>query len=243
MLHIENLNVVYPDGTEALKGVDLHVAERESVAVVGANGAGKSTLLLSIVGINAPSSGTIRVGGVEVNKDSLREIRARTGIVFQNPDDQLFMPTIYDDIAFGPRNYGLSEDEVKERVTDVLGALHAMHLKDKMPHKLSYGEKRVAAIGSVLAMRPSLLLLDEPSSFLDPKARRNFIKLLGDLALTKVIATHDLDMALDLCERAVVLKQGRAFADGKAEDVLLDKGLLEESGLEMPLCCLRRIEA
>ena len=243
MLDIENLNLVYPDGTEALREVDLHVSEGESVAVVGANGAGKSTLLLSIVGINMPSSGSIRVGGTEVKKDSLREIRKRVGIVFQNPDDQLFMPSIYDDIAFGPRNYGLSEEEVDKRVTDVLKALHAAHLKDKMPHKLSYGEKRVAAIGSVLAMRPSLLLLDEPSSFLDPKARRNFIGLLGGLPLTRVIATHDLDMALDLCARAVVLKEGRVFADGPAQDVLLDKGLLEESGLEMPLCCLRRIKA
>jgi cobalt/nickel transport system ATP-binding protein len=238
MLDIENLNVIYPDGTQAVRDLTLHIGEGESVAIVGANGAGKSTLMLSVVGICTPSSGSIRVEGMESKKENLRTVREKAGIVFQNPDDQLFMPSIYDDVAFGPRNYGVPEEDVRARVLDVLESLHAAHLKDKMPHKLSGGEKRVAALASVLVMRPSIMLLDEPSSFLDPKARRNLIHLLKGLSLTQVIATHDLDMALDLCARVVVLKEGAIFADGDAQTILGDQKLMDEAGLELPLCWL-----
>lgn len=238
MLDIENLNVIYPDGTQAVRDLTLHIGKGESVAIVGANGAGKSTLMLSVVGICAPSSGSIRVEGMELKKENLRAVREKAGIVFQNPDDQLFMPSIYDDIAFGPRNYGVPEKEVQTRVRDVLESLHAAHLKNKMPHKLSGGEKRVAALASVLVMRPSIMLLDEPSSFLDPRARRNLIRLLKELSLTQVIATHDLDMALDLCARVVVLKEGAIFADGDVQTILSDQKLMDEAGLELPLCWL-----
>lgn len=240
MIEITNLNVAYPDGTKALNDINLKIEDNESVAIIGANGAGKSTLLLTLVGIIEVSSGSIKVNGTEVKKSNFSEIRSKIGMVFQNPDDQLFMPSIYDDIAFGPQNYGLSEEEVKERVNEVLTSLNIEHLKDKMSHKLSGGEKRIAALGSVLTMHPSIMLLDEPSSFLDPKARRNMIHLLYNLSLTKLIATHDLDMALDLCNRIVVLKDGAIFADGKAIDILQDSDLMEKCGLELPLGCIGR---
>ena len=240
MIEVEELGITYPDGTRAIYDLSFRIDDGQSVAIVGANGAGKSTLLLAFLGIIAPASGKLQVNGLEVKKDNLPEIRAQMGMVFQNPDDQLFMPNVYDDIAFGPRNYGLSEQEVEERVSEVLQVLNAEHLKNKMPHKLSGGEKRIAAFGSVLSMRPSIMLLDEPSSFLDPRARRNIIALLAGLNLTKVIATHDLDMALDLCDRVIVLQNGSLFADGDAQSILRDKAIMEACGLELPLSCAGR---
>ncbi len=237
MIEVRNLSVAYPDGTKAVSGVSFTVGDGESVAVVGANGAGKSTLLCALVGILPASGGTICVNGMAVQKKHLPQIRAAVGLVFQNPDDQLFMPSIYDDIAFGPRNYGLSEAEAEKRVSEVLAALDAGHLKDKAPHKLSGGEKRIAALGSVLAMRPSVMLLDEPSSFLDPRARRGIIALLAGIGLTKLVATHDLDLALALCDRVLVLRKGGLFADGRASDILQNVHLMAQAGLELPLCC------
>jgi cobalt/nickel transport system ATP-binding protein len=181
LIHVEDLRVTYPCGNEAVKGLSFDVQRGERVALVGANGAGKSTLLLTLMGVIEKKSGKVELAGIELEKKTLPELRKCAGMVFQNPDDQLFMPSIYDDLAFGPRNAGLSEDEVDLRVKSALETLHAEQLTDKMPHRLSGGEKRLAALGCVLTMRPDVMLLDEPSSFLDPAARRNLIGLLNSL--------------------------------------------------------------
>ncbi len=240
MIHVKDIRVTYPCGNEAVKGLSFDVDKGERVALVGANGAGKSTLLLSLMGVIELKSGEAEVAGIMLEKKSLPELRRRVGMVFQNPDDQLFMPSIYDDLAFGPRNAGLTEDEVDSRVNSTLETLNATQLTDKMPHRLSGGEKRLAALGSVLTMRPKVMLLDEPSSFLDPAARRNLIGLLNSLEMTMLIATHDLDFALDVCSRVIVMKKGQAFADGKAEVILRDEALLKSCSLELPLSLSRR---
>jgi len=231
MLEIRNLRVTYPDGTKAVDGVSFTVEDGESIALVGANGAGKTTLLLSLVGV-VQAQGEIRVDGVELTHRALDEIRRRVGLVFQNPDDQLFMPLIREDVAFGPRNFGVPEREVEARVDDVLARLNISHLKLRSPLRLSGGEKRIAAIAAVLAMQPSVLLLDEPTAFLDPRARRALIGLLGTLPQTKLIATHDLSFAAEACGRVVLLKEGRIFADGAPRALLCDAPLMEACGVE-----------
>lgn len=241
MIHIEQLDVKYHDGNQVINQLDLHVKDGETIGIIGANGAGKSTLLMSMVGILFPSEGSVRIDGVLLDKKNLHVLRSRTGFVFQNPDDQLFMSNVFDDIAFGPRNYGMKEADIRKRITRIMEELGIEKLQDMSSHKLSGGEKRIVAIATVLVMEPSVILFDEPSSFLDPKTRRRLIKLLRGLEVTKVIATHDLDMALELCDRIVVLKDGRVFAEGSAKKILTDKSLLEEAGLELPFC-LQRIE-
>lgn len=236
MLAIEKLNYAYPDGHQAIRDVNLKIEEGESIALVGANGAGKSSLFKLIIGISEIKEGSIKVEEMSVGKKTLRDIRRRVGMVFQNPDDQLFMTKVYDDIAFGPRNELLTEIEVEERVVNALEQLGITHLRDRMPHRLSGGEKRVIAIASVLAMNPRLILFDEPTSFLDPQARRNVINTLDSLKMTKIIATHDLDMALDICDRVIILHHGSVFADGTVKDILLDENLLSQCHLELPLC-------
>ena len=201
MLEIEKLNYAYPDGHQAIRDINLKIEEGESIALVGANGAGKSSLFKLIIGISEIKEGSIKVEELAVGKKTLKDIRRKVGMVFQNPDDQLFMTKVYDDIAFGPRNELLTEEEVEERVVNALEQLGITHLRDRMPHRLSGGEKRVIAIASVLAMNPRVILFDEPTSFLDPQARRNVINTLDSLKMTKIIATHDLDMALDICDR------------------------------------------
>jgi len=239
MLNIENLSYKYPDGHAAIKSINLTIENGESIALVGANGAGKSSLFKLIVGISDIGEGSINVDGVSVGKKTLKDIRRKIGMVFQNPDDQLFMTKVYDDIAFGPRNELLSEAEVEERVVEALEKLDITHLRDRMPHRLSGGEKRVIAIASVLSMNPSIILFDEPTSFLDPKARRNVMETLGKLEMTKIIATHDLDMALDICDRVIVLHHGSVFADGSVNEILLNEELLLNCHLELPLCMQR----
>lgn len=236
MLKIEKLNFAYPDGHIAIRDISLNIQDGESIALVGANGAGKSSLFKLIIGISDIKEGIISVGDLAVNKKTLKDIRKRVGMVFQNPDDQLFMTKVYDDIAFGPRNELLDEQEVEVRVSDALKTLGIEHLRDRMPHRLSGGEKRVIAIASVLSMKPEIILFDEPTSFLDPQARRNVIKTLDQLKMTKIIATHDLDMALDICDRVIILHHGSIFADGKVNDILLDENLLTQCHLELPLC-------
>ena len=236
MLAIEKLNYAYPDGHQAIRDVNLKIEEGESIALVGANGAGKSSLFKLIIGISEIKEGSIKVEELAVGKKTLKDIRRKVGMVFQNPDDQLFMTKVYDDIAFGPRNELLTEEEVEERVVNALEQLGITHLRDRMPHRLSGGEKRVIAIASVLAMNPRVILFDEPTSFLDPQARRNVINTLDSLKMTKISATHDLDMALDICDRVIILHHGSVFADGTVKDILLDEKLLSQCHLELPLC-------
>ncbi len=231
MLKIENLSVKYPDNTIAVNDFSISVGNGEKVALVGANGAGKSTLMLAIEGI-LESTGKIQVDDLVLTKDTIVEIRQKAGMLFQNPDDQLFMATIYDDIAFGPRNMGMDEESVKYRVEDRLKLLGIEHLRDKTALKMSGGEKRMAALATVLAVKPSVMLLDEPTAFLDPRARRNLINVLNSLPHTMLIATHDLTFAKEVCERVVVMKDGAVFAQGSCEDVLFDEVLMENGGLE-----------
>ena len=231
MLTINNVTVEYPDGTKAINNLSLNVKSGEKLALIGANGAGKSTLMLAIEGI-LDSTGEIKIGDLVVNSKNIVKVRRQVGMLFQNPDDQLFMATIYDDIAFGPSNAGLDEESVKYRVEDRLKLLNIEHLKDKTALKLSGGEKRMAALATVLAMKPSVMLLDEPTAFLDPKARRNLINVLNSLPHTMLIATHDLAFAKEVCREAVVIKDGNFFAKGNCDEILYNQELMDEGGIE-----------
>ncbi len=236
-LKVTNLSVKYSasDKDCALRSVEFTVQSGERIALIGANGAGKSTLLMTLVGILPASSGVIAVDNTVLEKKTLQELRQKVGMVFQNPDNQLFMPTVYEDIAFGPRNYGLDEKETERKVDAILAKLDISHLKGRLSHKLSGGEKRLAALASVLVMEPDTLLMDEPSSFLDPKARRRLMGVLDTLPQNMIIATHDMDMALELCHRVILLKEGSVHADALAKEILHDRALLEACGLELPL--------
>jgi cobalt/nickel transport system ATP-binding protein len=235
IITVEDLQYTYPDGTPALRGLSFRITHGETVAVVGANGAGKSTLLLHLTGCLIPRAGHVRIGDFPVTAKTVDHVRQTVGMVFQDPDDQLFMPRVYDDVAFGPLNLGLSPEEVDRRVTDALAIVGATHLKERPPYRLSGGEKRAVAIASVLSMFPSILVMDEPTSHLDPKARRQLIGLLAGFEHTIIIATHDLDMVLDLCARTIVLGEGRILADGPTRDIMRDEPLLAASRLEKPM--------
>lgn len=235
ILEVKNLSYHYPDGTPALSGIDVTIHHGESVGLVGANGAGKSTLLQHLCGSHLPQTGRVRVGDVPVTQGTLREVRRSVGMVFQDPDDQLFMPTVAEDVAFGPLNIGLPPDEAAQRVDEALVLVGAEHLKNRPPYRLSGGEKRSVAIAAVLACSPDILVMDEPSANLDPRSRRLLIKLLRGFTHTKVIATHDLDLVLDLCERTIVLHRGRVMADGPTASIFNDSALLYSCGLEPPL--------
>jgi cobalt/nickel transport system ATP-binding protein len=234
IVEVESLAYRYPDGTQALGNISFRVTHGESVAVIGANGAGKSTLLLHMNGYLTPQQGQVRIGDFPLTKENVADIRKTVGMVFQDPDDQLFMSTVYDDVAFGPLNLGVPPAELDMHVTDALTRVGALHLKDRPPHHLSGGEKRAVAIATVLSMGPSILVMDEPSANLDPGARRRLINLLQTFAHTKIIATHDLDMALDLCGRTIVLHQGEVRADGPTRDIFTNDTLLAECHLEKP---------
>lgn len=231
MLTVENLSLVYDDGTVGLEDVSFSLAPGEACALIGANGAGKTSLMMALVGI-ADFQGRIVAGGVESEKQNLPLLRQRVGLVFQNPDDQLFMPTIYQDVAFGLQNMGLPDDEVKCRTEETLERLEILHLKDRSSLRLSGGEKRMAALATVLAMKPEVILLDEPTSFLDPKARRRLIGVLKSLEQTVLIATHDLPFAMEVCKRAIVLTKGKVFADGLSEQLLFDEEKMDQGGVE-----------
>lgn len=232
MIEINNISLIYPDGTKAIDDLSFTVNDGESIALVGANGAGKTTLLLTLVGVLSASRGTVCVDGTLLNKNTLNDIRQRVGMVFQNPDDQLFMPMIYDDIAFGPRNYGLSEDEVERKVDVALTELGIERLRNRSSLKLSGGEKRIAAIATVLSMDPTTMIFDEPTAFLDPKARRNLINVLTRLPHAKIIATHDLTFAEEVCARTILLKSGKIFADGDPHELLRNESLMDDCGIE-----------
>ena len=233
-IEMQEVQYAYPDGTLALQGVSFSITHGESVALIGGNGAGKSTLLLHLNGYLMPTHGNVRVGDIPVTKQTLATVRRAVGMVFQDPDDQLFMPTVYDDVAFGPLNLGLPLDEVENRVMAALTQVGLAHVKDKPPYRLSEGQKRSIAIATVLSMQPNILVMDEPTSNLDPKARRNLINLLKTFTHTKIIATHDLDMVLDVCERTIILHEGRIAADGVTREILQDEALLEATHLEKP---------
>ncbi|MDR1600695.1 MAG: energy-coupling factor ABC transporter ATP-binding protein [Oscillospiraceae bacterium] len=235
MLTARNLTVTYPDGGRGVEDVSFDIESGESVALAGGNGAGKTTLLLALVGILPAKAGSVEVGGLRFSKENRVEYRRAVGLVFQNPDDMLFMPRALDDIMFGPRNLGLSETEARQRAYEVITELGIDHLAERSPLKLSGGEKRMAGLAAVLAMRPSALLLDEPTAFLDPRARRVLIRALERLPQAKLIATHDLAFAGALCSRALLLKEGRLYADGPRDDLFRDERLMDECGLEASL--------
>jgi cobalt/nickel transport system ATP-binding protein len=233
-LEVADLAFAYPDGSPALRGFDLVVLPGERVALLGPNGAGKTTLALHLNGIHTAERGRVVVSGTELGPRSLREIRRRVGLVFQDPDDQLFMPTVREDVAFGPANLGLRGDELAARVAEALTAVDGVHLADRAPHHLSGGERRRVALATVLAMRPDLLVLDEPTSNLDPASRRELVEVLRTLPVTQLVITHDLPFALELCPRTVIVNGGRVVADGATGSVLCDEPLLVENRLELP---------
>jgi cobalt/nickel transport system ATP-binding protein len=233
LLSIEQLSFSYPDGHSALQAVSFCIAQGEKAALVGPNGAGKSTLMLHLNGI-LTGKGRVQVGGLEINKKNLPSIRAMVGMVFQNPDDQLFSPTVYEDVAFGPLHMGLSTDEIPQRVSIALEQVGMSGFANRLSHHLSAGEKKRIAIATVLSMDPMILVLDEPTAGLDPRARRSLIKLLHELPLTMLVSTHDLLMVRELFPRMIIMDEGRIVADGPTEALLADPSVLEEHGLELP---------
>lgn len=231
----ERLSYAYPDGTPALREVSFCIHHGESVAIIGANGAGKSTLLQHLNGYLAPSTGQVRIGDFPVTEATLPTVRKTVGMVFQNPDDQLFMPTVHDDVAFGPLNLGLSGELLEQRVSTALQAVSAAHLAAKPPYRLSCGEKKRVAIATVLAMDPAILVMDEPTAGLDPFARREIMQLLRAFPHTRIITSHDLDMVAELCTRVIVLRGGEVRADGTPTEIFRDTALLAACRLEPPL--------
>ncbi len=227
----ENLHFAYPPDSEVLRGITLGLTRSERVALIGANGAGKSTLLLHANGLLTPSRGRVIVEGQALTPHTLASIRRQVGLVFQNPDDQLFMPTVEEDVGFGPANMRLPREQVAKRVERALRAVNALDLRHRSTHQLSGGEKRRVAIATVLAMEPSIMVMDEPSAGLDPRSRRELITLLGTLNYTLLIATHDLDLARRLCHRTVIIQAGRVAADGATVQLLNDKRLMRRCGL------------
>jgi cobalt/nickel transport system ATP-binding protein len=237
-LRFDDVHYRYPNGYEALCGVSFRITHGEKVALVGANGAGKSTLLLHTNGLLMPSQGEVVMGGIKLTRRTLPLVRQSVGLVFQDSDNQLFMPTVEEDVAFGPSNMRLEPEEIRRRVTEALDAVGALDLRGASPFRLSGGQKKRVAIATVLSMEPSVLVMDEPTSNLDPRARRQIIDLIRRFSHTTLIATHDMEMVLDLCDRTIVMKEGRIVADGSTRHVFGDLALLEECGLEQP-CELR----
>ncbi len=231
-VHVANLHFRYPDGTLALNGVSLQVAHGEKVALVGPNGAGKSTLMLHLNGL-LQGEGNVEVGGLSLTKEHLPLIRGKVGMVFQNPDDQLFSPTVFDDVAFGPLHMGLPEEEVRKRVQNALAHVGMSDAASRLSHHLSIGQKKRVAIATVLSMDAEILALDEPSAGLDPRARRSLIGLLRELPLTMLVSTHDMMMVRELFARTIVMDGGRVVADGDTATILADQALLEAHGLEL----------
>jgi cobalt transport protein ATP-binding subunit len=233
-IELEHVHFSYPDGFEALRGVDLVVERGRKVALVGPNGAGKSTLMLHLNGILVPSHGCVRISGVKVERPSLKRIRAAVGLVFQDPDDQLFSPTVFDDVAFGPLHMGIPEDEIHARVDRALAAVGMAGFERRLPHHLSLGQRKRVALATVLSMDPSVLVFDEPSAGLDPRGRRELIRMLEGLDQTLLVSTHDMRLVAEIFPRVVVMDDGRIVADGPTAQVLQDDRLLEAHGLERP---------
>ena len=232
-IEVHNLSYRYPDGHAALDGVTLRIEPGEKVGLVGPNGAGKSTLILHLNGIFRSSSGSVQVCDVEISDQTLGKVRAAVGLVFQDPDDQLFSPTVFEDVAFGPLHMGLREAEVRRRVTAALAAVNMAGYQERVSHHLSTGEKKRIAIATVLSMDPEILVMDEPSAGLDPRARRGFIKLLQELPQTMLVATHDIRLVQEVFSRVLVMDHGRIVADGATDAILGDAALLARHGLEL----------
>ena len=235
MLKFRNVSFSYEPGTPVLDNLSFHIRKGETVGLIGANGAGKSTIMKLMLGL-LPAQGEILVDGMPVTKQNLSVIRQKIGFVLQDSDNQMFMPTVYEDMIFGPRNYGLSREEADARVDRVLRELGLENLKHRYNHKISGGEKRMAAIATILAMEPEMIVMDEPSTALDPVNRRRVISTINSRKETKLIASHDLDMILDTCQRVILLNHGRIVADGEAETILRDQALLEANRMELPFC-------
>ncbi|EDM50731.1 energy-coupling factor ABC transporter ATP-binding protein [Eubacterium ventriosum] len=235
IISVSDLSFGYDSKRKVLENINFQLKKGESVGLVGANGVGKSTLLRILVGLNTGFQGDVMVNNIPLEKKNLKTIRKNIGYVFQDADSQLFMSTVFDDVAFAPRNYGMSEAEVNEKTMEALKVVHIEQLKDKQIYKLSGGEKKLASIATILSTEPDVILMDEPSVALDPKNRRNLINILNRLNQAKIIASHDLNMIMDTCERTILLSDGKIIKDGNTKEILLDKELMEESGLELPL--------
>lgn len=235
IISVSDLSFGYDSKRKVLENINFQLKKGESVGLVGANGVGKSTLLRILVGLNTGFQGDVMVNNIPLEKKNLKTIRKNVGYVFQDADSQLFMSTVFDDVAFAPRNYGMSEAEVNEKTMEALKVVHIEQLKDKQIYKLSGGEKKLVSIATILSTEPDVILMDEPSVALDPKNRRNLINILNRLNQAKIIASHDLNMIMDTCERTILLSDGKIIKDGNTKEILLDKELMEESGLELPL--------
>lgn len=235
-IELRGVNFSYQKGRQVLHDINISVEHGKTIGLIGANGAGKSTLLKLLVGLITDYEGLIEVLGQSVEKKNLSDIRKKTGYVFQDSDSQLFMSTVYEDVAFGPRNYGYSEEIVQKKVMKALCKVHMENLKDRQIYRMSGGQKKLASIATILSMEPEIVLFDEPTIALDPKNRRNLIGILNSMPETKIIASHDLDMILDTCEETVLLSEGRIVCQGKTKDILKNKELLEKHDMELPLC-------
>jgi len=235
IIELRSVSFDYPDGTRALQDVSFRIVHGEAVGLVGPNGAGKTTLIMHLNGQLLPRSGEILIGEVPLTKKTRQDIRRSVGVVLQNPDDQLFMPTVYEDVAFGPTNLGLPAEVVRERVRQALEEVGCAGVEARPPHRLSGGQKKAVAIAGVIAMKPDVLVMDEPSANLDPGSRRHLINILKGFTHSRIIASHDLDLILEVCRRCIVIHEGRVVADGKSEEILLDERLMRECDLELPV--------
>ena len=233
-LKINNLSYTYPDGHKALNDINFSIDQGESICVLGPNGAGKTTLILHLNGILGNLTGEIEVDGLKYTPENIAEIRKTVGVVFQDPDDQLFMPTVLEDVMFGPKNFGYSNEESETNAVEALKMVGMENFQDRPPHHLSFGQKRKVAIATVLASKPKLLVLDEPASNLDPASRRDLIDILIKLDISIILVTHDLPMALEICERSLVLNEGIIKEDSLTKDILQNKQLMKENRLELP---------
>ncbi len=239
---IENLTFAYQKNNPVLRRINLEISSGESVGIIGANGAGKSTLLKILIGLLPEYEGNVKIGENTVSKKNLGEIRRQAGYVFQDSESQLFLSTVYEDVAFGPKNYGYPKEEVQKRVFEALTKTGIENLAQRPIYSLSGGQKKLASIATILALTPEIILLDEPSIALDPKNRRNLIRVINEIEGTKVIASHDLDMVWDTCSRVVLLSENQIIRDGNAKEILSDQELLETHGLELPLSLQRKQE-
>jgi len=238
MIDVQDVSFSYPDGHHVLKGLSCQIAPGEKVALIGPNGAGKSTFMSHLNGVQMASSGRVAINGIEVKKANLTDIRRRVGIVFQDPDDQLFCPTVFDDVAFGPLNLGLPKDEIQNRVTEALQVVGLEGFEDRSSFHLSFGERKRLALATVLSYQPEILVFDEPSTNMDPMNRRKLITWLKESDKTVLLCTHDLDIALEVCSRCLLLVDGQIVADGPSSEILYNRKLLEENKLEMPLALM-----